>query len=214
VRRLFLLALLAGTFLAGCGGGSTVGPLSEGGDLARGRELFNSAGCGGCHTMEAAGSLGTQGPSLDVGFGPSREQGFAESTFQQVVREQIAFPGVDSAMPPNLVEGQDAEDVAFFIAQCAGNREDAQCAPSGGGEITATEGSEVFAQAGCGNCHILAAAGSSGTIGPNLDDSQPSHDLVTDRVTNGFGAMPSFRDQLSDEQIEAVSDFVAENAGG
>jgi mono/diheme cytochrome c family protein len=164
--------------------------------------------------MQAAGSVGTQGPDLDVGFGPSREQGFEESTFQQIVREQIAFPGIDSPMPPNLVEGEDADNVSYFVAQCAGNPGDAQCAPPGGGEITATEGGEIFAQAGCGNCHTLAAAGSSGTIGPNLDEAQPSHDLVTERVTNGMGAMPPFKDQLSEDQIEAVSDFVAENAGG
>jgi mono/diheme cytochrome c family protein len=92
------------------------------------------------------------------------------------------------------------------VARYAGNPD---IQPSGGGEITATEGSEIFAQAGCGSCHVFAAAGSSGTVGPNLDETQPSNELVVDRVTNGQGAMPSFADQLSEEQIQAVADFVA-----
>jgi mono/diheme cytochrome c family protein len=131
-----------------------------------------------------------------------------------VVRAQIAFPGVDSVMLPDLVTGQDADNVSYFVAQCAGNPDDAQCVPPGGGEITSTDGAEIFAQAGCGNCHVLAAAGSTGTIGPNLDETQPSEELATDRVTNGSGAMPAFGEQLSEEQIQAVVDFVVQNAGG
>ena len=45
-------------------------------------------------------------------------------------------------------------------------------------------------------------------MGPNLDDAKPSKELVTDRVTNGKGAMPSFKDSYSTEQIAAVADFV------
>jgi mono/diheme cytochrome c family protein len=211
-----LVGLLAGALLilAGCGGGDGPG-VTKGDDLANGRQQFLDAGCGGCHTLAAAGpqAVGTVGPNLDDAFRGARQQGFEESTFEQVVRSQIAFPGLDSVMQPNLVTGEDADDVAFFVAQCSANPDDPQCAPPGG-EITATEGSEIFAQAGCGSCHTLAAAGSSGTIGPNLDESQPTLELAIDRITNGSGAMPPFRDQLSEEQIQAVADFVVQNAGG
>ena len=44
------------------------------------------------------------------------------------------------------------------------------------GTAAAPSGKEVFASAGCGGCHTLAAAGSSGTTGPNLDDAKPSAD--------------------------------------
>ena len=67
--------------------------------------------------------------------------------------------------------------------------------------------------AGCGGCHALAAAGAAGTIGPDLDDAKPSVDLAIERVTNGKGQMPSFKDRLSEAQIQAVAQFVAENAG-
>jgi cytochrome c6 len=75
-------------------------------------------------------------------------------------------------------------------------------------------GKVVFESAGCVSCHTLADAGASGTIGPNLDESMPSHELVVDRVTNGQGAMPSFADSLSAEQIEEVAAYVSSAAGG
>ena len=71
--------------------------------------------------------------------------------------------------------------------------------------------SEVFASAGCGGCHTLEAAGSSGNVGPNLDDSKPDVALVVDRVTNGQGAMPSFEDQLSEQEIADVAAYVVES---
>jgi mono/diheme cytochrome c family protein len=83
----------------------------------------------------------------------------------------------------------------------------------GEGDGDAEAGAAVFASAGCGGCHTLAAAGSSGTVGPNLDDADPDFDEVVDRVTNGKGQMPSFKDQLSEEQIRDVAAYVSEAAG-
>jgi mono/diheme cytochrome c family protein len=37
--------------------------------------------------------------------------------------------------------------------------------------------------------------------------------LAIDRVTNGSGAMPSFRDDLNEAQITAVAEYVSEAAG-
>lgn len=75
----------------------------------------------------------------------------------------------------------------------------------------AAAGSAVFASAGCGGCHTLEAAGSSGTVGPNLDQSKPDFALAFDRVTNGRGAMPSFEGQLSEQQIADVAQYVVES---
>ena len=75
-------------------------------------------------------------------------------------------------------------------------------------------GKEVFASAGCGSCHTLADAGSTGTIGPDLDATMPSHELAVERVTNGSGAMPPFRDMLSEQQIQDVAAYVSSVAGG
>jgi mono/diheme cytochrome c family protein len=73
----------------------------------------------------------------------------------------------------------------------------------------ATAGEQVFASAGCGACHTFAQAGSSGTVGPNLDDASPSYELAVERVTLGQGGMPAFGDQLEPQQIADVAAFVS-----
>jgi mono/diheme cytochrome c family protein len=75
-------------------------------------------------------------------------------------------------------------------------------------------GEAIFAEQGCGQCHTLAAAGSSGAVGPNLDESQPTFELVVERVTNGLGGMPSFSGSLSPEQIDDVAAYVVQATSG
>jgi mono/diheme cytochrome c family protein len=86
--------------------------------------------------------------------------------------------------------------------------------PSGEAEGDPAAGEDVFASAGCGGCHTLEAAGSSGNVGPNLDEAKPPHDLVVERVTNGMGVMPSFKGQLDDKQIQDVAAYVVESTQG
>ena len=83
----------------------------------------------------------------------------------------------------------------------------------GGGAGDPAAGKEIFVSAGCVSCHTLADAGATGTIGPNLDEAKPDAALVTDRVTNGAGAMPAFEGQLSEQQIADVSAYVSSVAG-
>lgn len=75
-------------------------------------------------------------------------------------------------------------------------------------------GKKVFQTAGCTACHTLAAVGATGTVGPNLDQAKPDYRLATARVTLGKGAMPSFKGQLSDQQIANVASFVVKSTGG
>jgi mono/diheme cytochrome c family protein len=78
----------------------------------------------------------------------------------------------------------------------------------------ATAGKAVFTgSAGCTGCHTLADAGSTGTVGPNLDDAMPDDALVVDRVTNGKGVMPSFKGTLTPQQIADVAAYVSSVAG-
>ena len=77
-------------------------------------------------------------------------------------------------------------------------------------------GKEVFveiAQPPCGVCHALADAEAAGTIAPSLDALQPTKERVQAAVRTGPGVMPPYGDSLSDEQIEAVSAYVASVAG-
>jgi mono/diheme cytochrome c family protein len=81
---------------------------------------------------------------------------------------------------------------------------------NGGGETgDAANGEQVYVAAGCGGCHTFEAAGSTGSVGPNLDDASPSFDLVVEQVTNGGGAMPAFGDELSEQEIRDVAAFVS-----
>ena len=75
-------------------------------------------------------------------------------------------------------------------------------------------GKDVFLGASaCGGCHTLADAGSTGQVGPNLDEAQPDYELALDRVTNGQGGMPSFSSTLSEQQIADVAAYVSSVAG-
>ncbi|MGA8487716.1 MAG: c-type cytochrome, partial [Gaiella sp.] len=77
----------------------------------------------------------------------------------------------------------------------------------------AAAGKQVFESAGCVACHTLADAGSTGTVGPNLDDAKPPATLVVTRVTDGAGAMPSFKGKLTEQQIQDVAAYVSSAAG-
>jgi mono/diheme cytochrome c family protein len=103
---------------------------------------------------------------------------------------------------------QEAEEA--HASEEAGHGETTEAPPAGG---DAAAGKEVFASAGCTSCHTLADANATGTVGPNLDDAKPPAELVVERVTNGMGAMPSFKGQLSERQIADVAAYVSSVAG-
>jgi cbb3-type cytochrome c oxidase subunit III len=197
---------------AGCGEAGT-GGISSGGDAVRGEELFKQQ-CGSCHTLAAAGTVGTVGPNLDDAFAAVRARGFEESSIQQLVAGQIKFPVTTPStgapgMPADLVTGDDVDHVAAYVASVAGKPGTAQPPPDDG---EGADGKGIFT-ANCGGCHTLADAGTTGTVGPNLDQAKPPKALVVDRVTNGQGVMPPFKGTLTDAQIEAVADYVSSAAG-
>ncbi len=218
------IAAIAAVVLLGAGCGETVGYTEGTGDKANGKELF-TAKCGSCHTLADAGTAGTIGPNLDDAFAESRRNGLGESTFVQVVRDQIAYAIEETStgapgMPADIVTGQDADDVASYVASVAGTGKAPAPAPTTTSESPAEPGAAGDAAAGkvvfttnCGGCHTLADAGTSGNVGPNLDERKPSADLVTERVTNGQGAMPPFAGTLSATQIADVSAYVSSVAG-
>ena len=75
-------------------------------------------------------------------------------------------------------------------------------------------GKQVFlGSSACGGCHTLADAGSSGNVGPNLDDAKPTYDKVVTQVTNGGGVMPPFKGTLTEQQIADVAAYVSSVAG-
>jgi mono/diheme cytochrome c family protein len=206
VRRLVvpLVVLAALAALTGCGAG---GVASGNGNVQTGKALFTGkAQCGACHTLADAGTQGTEGPNLDAAFAADREQGFKESTILNVVLGQIR--DASAPMPKNLVKGQEALDVATYVASVAGVN-GAETKPAG---TKSTDGKTIFTT-NCASCHTLAAAKATGTVGPNLDQLKPAQPVVVRQVTNGGGVMPAFKGKLMQQQIDAVATFVADNAG-
>jgi mono/diheme cytochrome c family protein len=117
-----LLGVVA-AIAAGCG---AVGRVTSGDPVAGKKLVFSK--CGGCHTLADAKTTGTAGPNLDNAFAADKSPSFrskgTEQTIRDVVRGQIAYPTTDpgtghAGMTPNLLHGQQARDVAFYVAKCA-----------------------------------------------------------------------------------------------
>ena len=80
----------------------------------------------------------------------------------------------------------------------------------GEGEGNPENGESVFASAGCGGCHVFEPAGSTGTAGPSLDDSEVDFEGAVEQIRNGGGGMPAFEGRLSDQEIRDVAAFVTQ----
>ena len=220
-RLKMILVLSGAAFAAAVATGCDA---QEDADRENGRNLFIEK-CGTCHTLAEAATTANVGPNLDAAFAGARESGMDEDTLEGVTQSQIANPRevdpelTNQYMPKNLVEGQDAEDVATYVASVAGVPGIAPPQAPGG------PGGQVFANNGCGACHTLAAAETAGTVGPNLDEVIPGQDeaMVEESIvdpeaqpTQGFpaGVMPQdYEAQIPPEDLELLVDFLIENAG-
>jgi cytochrome c2 len=177
------LRALSGAFLAALivavGSGCGTGGPAEGGDANQGRKLFVGEGqCGSCHTMKDAGSSGQIGPNLDEAFHQSRVEGYEESAIKNVVLDQIRFPTTGSGMPADLLTGDDAVDVAAYVARCAGadpNNEQDRLACQ---NLVTKPGGEGLYSSRCQGCHSIDGSASSGPTFKGLFGS-------TVELTNG-----------------------------
>jgi cytochrome c2 len=82
----------------------------------------------------------------------------------------------------------------------------------GGGGGDAAAGEAVFV-ANCGSCHVLEDAGTTGAVGPNLDESTLDLAATEQQIANGGGGMPAFAGQLSEEEIANVAAYVVASQG-
>ncbi len=218
------LSTLVVLVLAGCG--------EEDADLVNGKALFVEQ-CGTCHALERAGTQGAQGPNLDEAFGPSRSDGLGKATVEGVVRDQIANVRRASIMPADLVTGEDARDVAAYVAEVAGTPGEDTGQLASAGLAGATEPEQIFTAAGCGGCHTFAPAGTNASVGPNLDELAAAADsrvpgedaeeyteaAIVDPeayVVNGFsgGVMPdNYGELLEEEQVGALVEYLLNPEG-
>ncbi|MDQ6804131.1 MAG: cytochrome c [Actinomycetota bacterium] len=142
------------------------------GNVVVGKQLFASK-CGSCHALSHAGTTGTIGPNLDVAYAQDRRDHFSNSEIQGLVDFQIEFPNTQGVMPAMLYSGTKAQAVAAYVARVAAVPGTDTGALANAGTVSGTTpaaGKQVFTGVGgCGSCHVMAAAGSTGTVGPSLD---------------------------------------------
>jgi mono/diheme cytochrome c family protein len=206
------LAALAG--FTGC-------DLQENANLDRGQQLFTQK-CGTCHTLTGAGTTATVGPDLDYAFKQDRAAGMDQDTIEGVVEGQIENPRpaspeqTDIYMPPGLVEGDDLKDVAAYVASVAGLP----------GIKPPVFQPPAFFATNCGGCHTLQQAGTTGNVGPNLDEALPGMSpeqismSISDpnaEITPGFpsGVMPqNYGQTLTPQQLQQLVAYLQQATGG
>jgi mono/diheme cytochrome c family protein len=218
IRPLLVLAALAATIVAASGCGTTTA------DTARGRTLFRQ-NCGVCHALAQAGTTAQIGPNLDDAFAAARESGQNSDTIEGVVKAQIESPRPENgdpavSMPRDIVTGQNLDDVIAYVGSVAGVP---GAAPP---EVPGGPGAQVFANNGCGTCHTLAAAGSGGVTGPDLDEVLPGQTaaMVEESIVNpdasiakGYppNVMPAnFKEAISKKELEQLVEYLIENTSG
>ncbi len=210
-------ALASAAVAAGC-------DVSEDADLERGRALFQQS-CGTCHALAQAGTSAQVGPDLDASFAQARADGMDNDTIEGVVQTQIANPRATEEgaanydrvyMPADLVTGQDAEDVATYVASVAG-------VP--GAKPPELDSPDLFAEK-CGICHTFEAAGTNASTGPDLDQALAGKDAAyieqqivdpNSAITQGFseGVMPQdFEQTLTPEDLSGLVEYLLDNVGG
>jgi plastocyanin len=98
-------------------------------NLLNGKQKFTDK-CAQCHTLARANATGVVGPNLDAAFAQSRVDGLGQSTIEGIVRDWIAHPNRNPQMDPlkrtptvqmpaGIFKGQDARDVAAYVADAA-----------------------------------------------------------------------------------------------
>ena len=206
-------------------------------NLVTGKKLF-ATNCGSCHTLAHANSTGTVGPNLDDAFRQDRIDGVKGTSIQGLVSYWIEYPNTQGAMPSMLVKGQDAQDVAAYVAHVAAipGADTGALAAAVAQKVNPTPavGKTIFTGVGsCGSCHTLADAGTTGTVGPNLNTlkeacatpaSQQARGSTLEKcietaITDPYkylppgyqsGIMPNtFSKTLSPSQIQALVAYLA-----
>ena len=149
--------------------------------------------------LAAAGAKGTIGPNLDDAFAGSKKQDFKLSTIENVVLDQIREASLP--MPKNLVKGQDAIDVAAYVAAVAATEREAAARSS------APTGSRSSSE-----LRELPHAEGGGRDGHDRPEPRPAQAGVPDRRAPGRGRRrrhAGLQGQALPAQIAAVAKFVA-----
>jgi plastocyanin len=227
------LAALLALVLSACGSGHEA-------DLENGKRLYTGqlaqgqkkptpqyTACSGCHALKRANAtVSGPGPDLDAAFSQARQDGMTDRTFQGVVEDQIHHPRRGSIMPAGLVEGDDATDVAAYVASVAGQpgEDKGQLASIGGGckgppiaakgttlTIPACDVGTAFASA-----EATAPAGNVTVVMPNPSSLQHDIGIKGDGQgpVVGTGGKSQFTANLKPGKYEYFCSVPGHEAGG
>jgi mono/diheme cytochrome c family protein len=174
-KRSILALTAAGALIAaGCGNQDVV---TSSDNVVDGKKTFVQK-CGSCHTLSRANTKGTVGPNLDAAFKQALIDGQKRSTVRGIVYDQILHPAqlkahsTGTQMPPKLVEGQDAHDVAAYVASVAAKpgKDTGLLATAvqaaGGGEAAVEKGGVLQIDADPSGQLAFVTKKATGTAGP------------------------------------------------
>ncbi len=218
---------------AGHQGGANLS-ISAIGSPTKGQALFDSKRCSDCHTY--AGQGGTDAPPLDFmrGHLSAREIAGMAGTIWEHLPNMLPHFKKEGVPLPSFTTGEMADLIAYLHGGPPKGATRTTTNDTTTSTTTATtggaaNGKQLFASEGCGSCHAFAAAGATGTIGPDLDQAlagdakkagQPLAAFVRESiikpnayVRSGFqpGVMPSsYGQSLSSSQVADVIAFLTQ----
>jgi mono/diheme cytochrome c family protein len=79
---------------------------------------------------------------------------------------------------------------------------------AGCGGASGQGGAALFRDARCGSCHVFAATGSRGKVGPSLDKRKLTVAQARAVIKSGGVGMPSYAQRFSAADLDALAKFV------
>ena len=150
----------------------------------------------------------------------AENQEAAKEAEEQNVENQQSLDESGAGEAADAGSGTGATPEAPAEGQPAGGEPQSSTGGAGGGAVDVEAGRTLFTDTGCSGCHTLSDAGSTGEVGPNLDEVVPQMDAqevetsIVDpgaKVEQGFpdGTMPTtYGDQLDEQQIQTLVDYL------
>jgi plastocyanin len=166
-------------------------------DLVAGKKAFVQK-CGSCHVLGRAATKGTQGPNLDEAFREALKEGFGRDTVRGIVHHQIYHPAKvpqksPAYMPPQLVGGKLAEDVAAYVATSVSlpGKDSGLLAtagqPAGGGKPVAEAGGKLEIPADPTGQLAYVTKVATATAGKVTIESKNAASIAHDIAVEGAG---------------------------
>jgi mono/diheme cytochrome c family protein len=155
--------------------------------------------------LAIAGCGGSGGTTATEQGGAAEEEPNATKETEEAPAEEAEEEPAEEEPAEEAEEEKPAEEEA----------EEAGAEETGGAAASlSAEGKTVFTS-NCGSCHTLQAAGTTGTVGPDLDELEPDLATVEHQVVNGGGPMPAFGKEgiLNPKEVKAVATYVSAVAG-